>query len=240
MFLNGHDLNTVVTVGHHSGQDIFLEFGISTHFLGILSHTDVTFVDEQRVLVGFKTFLLPGIRLLRIPHLCREYLGGLVLHHTLCPCRNTLTRPTVPIDMHLEKIAVFHALFGYLEFPVACALDACGLVFVCLLPVVEITHQIDGGCVGCPFPEHPSSFHLVQSVVVVSTGKVFKSLLAIACQLVDFPHGMVVSALDGILKRLQIAVVLYQSDVFRRILSVFLARLAGLLGFICLMLHCHL
>ena len=50
MLLDGHDLHAVVAVFHDSRQYVVFKLCIGANFLGILSHTYMTFVDQQRIL----------------------------------------------------------------------------------------------------------------------------------------------------------------------------------------------
>ena len=56
VFLNGHDLDGIVSVLHYARKNVFAEFFVSTHALFVLSHTDMAFIDEQRV--GFRLEVL--------------------------------------------------------------------------------------------------------------------------------------------------------------------------------------
>ena len=79
MLLNGHHLDTIVTVLDDAWQHIVLELSICANLLGILSHTHMTLIDEQRVLLGFEVLLLELVWFLRIPYLGGEYLCTFVL-----------------------------------------------------------------------------------------------------------------------------------------------------------------
>ena len=213
MLLDSHDLDAVVTVLNDTWQHVFLEFRVGAHLLGILSHSDVALVDEQRSGARLEGLLLPLVRF-RAPHLCRENLGLLVLNHTVGPCRDSLAFSAFPVHLHLEEVAVLHRLLRHLELPVACALDALGAIFRRFLPVVEVTNQIDVGSIRCPLAEHPTLLGLVQSEVVVSVGKVAERNLTVAGKLAQFPECMFMTAYDGWLKVCQVWVVLYQSYMF--------------------------
>ncbi len=190
-------------------------------------------IDEQRVLIRFERLAFPFVRFLRVPHLCRENLGLLILHHSLCPGRDTFSFPTVPAYVHLEQVAMLHGLTGQFQLPVTCSCNALGLVFLVLLPVIEIAHKVDLRSIRCPLAEHPTACCLVQAKIIIPAGKVLQRFLPIACQLVNLPYGMVVPAADSLFERFQITVVLYQSDVFGRCLLG--CRLLG-----CLFLpRCH-
>ena len=197
MFLNSHHLNAVVSILDYTRQHVVLKLGIGAHLLSILSHTHVALVDEQRVLLGFEIFLLELVGLLRIPHLSGEYLRIVVLYHATAPSGNTLTFSPIPLDLHLIELAVLKSLFRKLQFPVACAFDALATVFVGFLPVVEVAYQIDVGGIGSPLTEHPALSELVQAEIQMTGGEVRQFLLAVLCQLVDFPYSMIVTASDS-------------------------------------------
>ena len=69
MLLNGHNLNTIVSVLLDSRQYILTELIVCSYLFGILRHSDMALVDEKRRLVGLKLGLLPFIRL-GVPNLC--------------------------------------------------------------------------------------------------------------------------------------------------------------------------
>ena len=215
MLLYCHYLYAVVSVGLHSWQYVFAKLGVCAHLLGILRHTYVALVDEQRRTVGLECLAFPLVRF-RIPHLCRENLGFLILHHAPAPCRNALAGTAVPIDMHFEQVAVLYSLFTEFQFPVAGLVDTLCLVAVGLLPVVEVAHKIDCGSVGCPLSKHPSTRQLMKSVIFVTVGKVGKFLLSIGCKSVDFPQCMFMTPAYRFLKRLQVSIITHQTYMLGR------------------------
>ena len=184
MLLDGHNLNAVVAVFDDTRQYIILEFGIGAHLLGIFAHSDMAFVDQEWIGLGFESLLFPFIRLWS-PHLCREYLRVLVLHNTLRPSWNTLAIASVPMDVHLIEISVFKSLGWQFQLPVSCSLNTFSLVFLVFLPIVEITNQVYFGSIGSPLAEHPASTRcLVKSEIVVSTRKIGQGCLSVASELV--------------------------------------------------------
>ena len=172
MLLDGHHLDGIVAVGLDARQHLVLKFAVGAHLLGILSHTYVTLIDEQRGTVGLEGFLLEHIRMFGIPHLCREYLGLLVLHHALTPGWDALSFAAVPLDLHLIQVTMLNGLFREFEFPVACSLDALALVSRSLLPVVEVAHEEDLRGIGCPFAEYPPFGLFMESEIEVAGGEV--------------------------------------------------------------------
>ena len=109
---------------------------------------------------------------------------------------------------------MLQVLLAELQFPVASSFDALATVVLVLLPVIEVAYQIDVGGVGSPLAEHPSARLFVQSEIEVSGGKVTECLLSVTRQLIQFPQGMVVPALDGSGKGFEPRVVLHKSYGF--------------------------
>ncbi len=216
VFLNGHYLNAVVAIFDYARQNVLAELVVCAHFLGVFAHSDVALVYEQRVLVWLERLLLPLILLLRSPHLSRENLGLFVLHHSVGPCGDALALAAVPFHMHLEQVSVLHCFLREFQFPVACSLDALCLVFLVFLPVVEIANKINLRGIRRPLAEHPSaSRRAMESIVNMTVSEVAQRLLAVLCQLVNLPCCMVMASTDSILERLQIAVVLHETYMFR-------------------------
>ena len=203
MLLDGHHLNGVVAVGLHARQHILPKLSVCPHLLGILSHADMALVDEQRRLLGLEAGLLPHVGNLRIPYLCGENLRLFVLHNTPAPGRNTLALATVPLHLHLVELTVLQVLVLQFQLPVAGALYALALVFLILLPVIEVADEVYFRCVRCPLTEHPAARQLVQSEVHVTGSEVAQCALAFLRQLRYLPQGMVVAAADGSLEGLQ-------------------------------------
>src|SRR5574344_981366 len=101
MLLDSHHLDAVVSILDNSRQHVLGKLLVGAYLLGILSHTHVTLIDEQRTLVGLEGLLLEHVRFFGSPHLCREYLGGIVLHYALAPCGDSLALSTIPLHLHL-------------------------------------------------------------------------------------------------------------------------------------------
>ena len=171
MLLNSHNLDTVVTVGCNTWQYVFAEFVISTNLFGILCHTYVAFVNHQRTYVGVEYFLLEFIRFCRIPYLCAEYLGLIILHYTSSPCRNSLTFATIPAYQHLVKVTMMQRIFRKTNFPVIGTSQTFQFIACCRFPVRKITDKINFLSIRCPFTEYPFRTFEMQSVIKVSTSK---------------------------------------------------------------------
>ena len=171
MLLNGHDLDTVVPIFHHTWKNLLLKLTVRAHLLLILSHTDVALVDQQRVCARLESAFLELIRLFRCPYLSAEDLGIVILYHTGSPCGDALSIATIPVDMQFIEVAMLQRLLWQFQFPVA-VLQRLHLIFGILFPVVERTNQIDLRCIRCPFTQHPSFVGTVQSEVQMTSSKV--------------------------------------------------------------------
>ncbi len=213
MFLNGHHLYAIVTIGDDARQYVLRKFLICAHFLSVLSHSDVAFVYEQGRFVGFELLFPEHVRLFRVPNLCGKYLCVVVLHHTLAPCRYAFAFAAVPSHLHLVEVTVLHGLFRQSQFPVASAFNALELILGRLLPTVEVANEEYLRGVWRPFAENPATSSLVQTVVQMASGKVGESLLAAFCQLPHLPYGMVVPSLDGVFIRFEPGVVANYPDM---------------------------
>lgn len=98
---------------------------------------------------------------------------------------------------------MLNGFFRKFQLPVACAFNTLALEFLILLPVIEVANQINLCSVGCPLTEDPSLGKLMQTKIEMTGSKICQFLLAVLRQLTDFPQGMVMTAADSILKRLQ-------------------------------------
>jgi len=108
MLLDSHHLHAVITILHDAWKHMILKLGIGTHFLCILRHAYMAFIDEQRILGWTERLHLPLVSLFRCPHLCREDLCPIVLHDTCSPCRDALALSPIPFHMHLKQISMLH------------------------------------------------------------------------------------------------------------------------------------
>ena len=165
MLLNSHHLNAVIAIFLHTRQDIFRELLVGPNFLGILTHTHMALINQQRSLVGLERFLFPLVLLLRVPHLSGEYLRVVVLYHTTAPGRNTLSFSPIPLHLHLVELSMLQCLFAEFQLPVASACNTLATIFLRLLPVVEVTNQIDVRRIGSPLTEHPALGKFMQTEI---------------------------------------------------------------------------
>ena len=203
MFLDSHDLDTVVSILNNARQHIVLEFGIGAHLFGILSHSYMALINEQRILLRLEVLLLELIFLFWIPHLGREYLRIVVLNYTTAPSWNTFSLTTVPVDLHLIELTVLQGFLGKFQFPVVRTSYTFTAVFLILLPIVKIANQIDVGRIRCPLTEHPSLCQFVESEIKMTRCEIRQFLLAIVGQLIQLPQGMIVTSANGVLKGFQ-------------------------------------
>src|SRR5574344_22591 len=161
MLLYGHNLYTVVTVLDDTGKYVFFEFTIGTDLFSILRHTYMTFVYHKRSDIRFEFLFLECICRFGIPYLCREYFGIIILNYSLGPCRYTFSFTSVPVDMHLIQVAMFHRILTQLDFPVACPGYTFQFILIRFYPVVEITDKINIRGIGSPLAKHPSFISLM-------------------------------------------------------------------------------
>ena len=207
MFLNGHNLNTIVSVLRNSRQYILTEFIVRTNLFRILSHTDVAFVNHQRSHIRRKGLFLELIRFLRIPYLCTENLGLFILHNAGSPCRNTFTASAFPVHFQLVQVAVLHGLFRQIDFPVTRLAHTFHTESRFLLPVIEIAYQVDFRRIRRPFTEGPSLVCAVQTKIHVSGSKIRQRLLSY--QFLFFFYHMLMTAVDSIGVWFQPRIILY-------------------------------
>ena len=172
MFLYSHYLYTVVSVVDDTWQNKFFKFGVRTHLFGILPHANMAFVDQQGRSVGLKLLFRPLVGVFGLPHLCREDARLFVLNHAAHPCGYAFSASTVPIHMHFIEVAMSYGLLRKAQFPVARSLNARGTVAFSFLPTVEIAHKIYLGGIGRPFSEHPAFRQFMQTIILVTIGKV--------------------------------------------------------------------
>ena len=119
MFLNGHNLDTVIPFFSDTGKYFLAEFVISAHFFLPLCHSDMTFINQQWIRVRLECFLFEFIGFLRSPDLRTEYLGLFILHHTSSPCRNTLALSAFPVYIQFVEIAMMNGIRRQVNFPIA-------------------------------------------------------------------------------------------------------------------------
>ena len=100
-----------------------------------------------------------------------------------------------------------------LYLPVA-IVDACHLVGLVFLPVVELADDVYLCSVGSPLAQHPAACSLVESEVEVSACKVGECVLPSVGQLGKFVNHMLVASSDSRFERFEPWVVLDETDVF--------------------------
>ena len=69
VFLNCHNLNSIVAFFYYSWQYVLFKFNISTNFLSILPHSDVAFVNKKWRFVWLKGLMFPLIFFFKTPYL---------------------------------------------------------------------------------------------------------------------------------------------------------------------------
>lgn len=213
MFLNCHDLNGIVAGFFYSRQDVILELDICTDLFGILRHTDMAFIDEQRACIDFEPVIIPDVGIFGSPDLRGENLCFVILNDALTPSGDAFTLAVIPAHIHFVQVAVFEFISGEFEFPVTVfeAFTAIRLVF---LPAVEVADQINICGVRSPFAEDPAVLCTVQPEVEVSVGEIGEGTFSILRQLGDFPERVVMSSANCVLVRFEPRILFDQPDVF--------------------------
>ena len=118
MFLYCHNLDTIISIGNDTREDVFAELVVRTNFFRILSHANVTLVDKKRIFIGLKIGCFEMIGFFRSPNLCRENLSLFILHHSCCIRRNAFSLSTFPIDVKFIKISMMHGFGWEFNFPI--------------------------------------------------------------------------------------------------------------------------
>ena len=109
MFLNSHNLNGIISFLRNTGQHHTTEFVVTANFLFIRSHTDMTFINHQRISLCTEHLLSEPVRILRFPDLCTEYLCLLILYHTVGPCRYAFSFTAIPTDFQFIQITMLYS-----------------------------------------------------------------------------------------------------------------------------------
>ena len=117
MFLDCHNLNTVVSFLSDAWKCFFAEFVISSDLFLLLCHSDMTLVYQQRIGGRLKCFLLEFIGFFRCPYLCTEYLGLFILNDACSPGRDTLTLTTIPIYIQLIQVSMMNGICRQVDLP---------------------------------------------------------------------------------------------------------------------------
>ena len=84
--------------------------------------------------------------------------------------------------MHLEEVAMFDSLFRKFQLPIASLIDTLCAITFAFSPSVEVAYKIYCSSIRCPFAEHPSALCFVQTIILMSIGKIRKFCLSIICQ----------------------------------------------------------
>ena len=169
MLLDSHYLYAVIAEFSDTRKNVLTELLVSRNFLGISSHTNVAFVDKERLfflLAVFDIFMFP-LKFRCGPNLCGENLGVIILYDTTSIARDSFAIASIPLNEQFVELSMLHGIFGEICFPDAVSNGLEAIVFV-LLPVVHVSFDIDGCGVWSPFAEHPSFIGVVQSEIEVT------------------------------------------------------------------------
>ena len=107
---------------------------------------------------------------------------------------------------------MMHGLGRQLQLPIARVPHLLKAVALALLPAVEIADEENIQRMRRPLAKHPAVLRAVQPEVRVSVREI-RETAAPARELVDFPHGMVMAAADGVLIGCQPFILCDQADM---------------------------
>ena len=207
MLLDSHYLNTVVSIGSDAWQDLFAEFSVASHLLLLSSHTDVAFIDEQRVDLRTECLMLEFVGSPRCPHLCTEDFVYWVLYHPACTGGDALSLASFPANFQFVEVAMFDGISGKFQFPIHHVFPA-QLVLRMFFPVIEVSNQVDFRSIGCPFSENPSILCAMQSKIEVSVCHVRQQHFSIIGQFLQLVLYELMPTIDGFFVRGQPRVIL--------------------------------
>ena len=157
----------------------------------------MAFIDEQWIDLRTEHLVAETIRTCWSPYLCRENLGLLVLDHTTCIRRDTLTLSSIPVNREFVEFLMMHCFGRKGNLPNS-VFNRLTCIFGLLLPIVHLTNDVNGSSIGSPLTENPCTILLtMQSEVQISIGKIAKcsSLLS---SLVNLPGSVLEAAKDSI------------------------------------------
>ena len=239
MLLNSHYLYAVISLLYNTWKDVFFEFGISTHFLCILCHTNVALIDKERCRIRLEGLFLPLIFFFRCPHLCREYLCLIILYHTTNPCRNTLSLTTRPLYEHLVEITMFQSCLWKFYLPILSVLTLLKSILRCFLPFVKIANEVYFCGIWSPLTEYPFTLLVaMQTVIEITSCKIRQLHFSAISEMIYHPQSVIMTTLNSILEWLQPRIIGNDANMFWSIF--FHDTLFYILVFSFNILHFHL
>src|SRR5690554_3491142 len=117
VFLYCHDLDRVVSVLFHPGEDVLPEFVIGTHFLFGSRHPHVRLIYKKGRCIRRETGMLKGISILRFPYLSTKNQCFAVLYNASAPRGDSFTPSAFPGDMEFVQILVMDPVKRCFYFP---------------------------------------------------------------------------------------------------------------------------
>ncbi len=211
MLLDSHNLDGVITVGGNAGEHLVAEFLVCPHTLTLLCHTDMAFIDKQRAGVGHEIVDIPFERGV-VPHLRREDMCVLILHHTVGISRDTQPLPPVPMHAHLIELPVMHHIGRDMDFPDP-VFQRVQRKLGPLLPTGEITYQENLPGIGRPFAENPPVTLAVKPEILVRIGEILQRI-RVGSEFGFLPDSICMTPLDGICMRCQPRVIAIECKRF--------------------------
>ena len=175
MFHNGHKLHCIVACLFDPGQNLGSKFPVSTDPAFFLSHTHMGFVDVK-LIFAYEVLVGPGKGALIINDFCIEGVVALILNHPFYIQWEMLRAGSFIIHHGLDLAAMPQRIVsGQVDFPVFVVHSGQGVGG--LVPVVELTLQIQLLSGRRPFPVIPAAIYMVKTVILVAVGKVGQGLI---------------------------------------------------------------
>ena len=162
----------------------------------------MTFINQQRTCVRFKSLFLEFIRFLWGPYLCTKNFRLFILNNTGSPSRNTFSLSTVPIYIQFIQVTVMNGPFWKIDFPnpILQFFQFIGSLF---FPVVECTYHVNMTGIRSPFTESPAFGSTVQSKIKIARGEIRQRLFSFISQFGFFIQHKLMPAGNSVGKRFQ-------------------------------------
>ena len=215
-----HNLYGIVAALNDMRQHIVLKLLVSANALLLPRHSDMTFIDEERLVgIGLEFFSAP-IELLRLPYLRCENFCSVVLDGAFHVCGQTFQNGVVgAVDDEFVQRAMHKGLGEGLvvekNLPDA-VVSAFERVLI-TVPIVEIAKNVHLLGSGSPFAHPPSVLVLgvIETEVLVLPGKIHEAAGVIAVELLVFALKPLVTGDDVVLHRVE-PMVVHDGEVYLR------------------------
>ena len=174
MFHDGHKLHGVVTEVFHTRQDTVRKLAVGAGTIFLSCHADMRLID-QRNRIRMKAPIGPGKRLCGIPHFTDPVVADRVLNHASRIERDVIGEFVTVLYDGTDTAAVPQSLFRQTQLPVAVFQTCQGMRG--LVPVVEVTHEIECVSGRSPLTVDPAFEGVMKTVVFMCIGKVSEAAI---------------------------------------------------------------